>query len=231
MNAARVMVVEDEVRLARIVGSYLEHDGFSVKLVHDGAEAVKTAATFRPDVVVLDVMLPRMDGMDVCRALRAYSDCYIVMLTAREGEADKLLALSIGADDYVVKPCSPREILARVRAMLRRPRRNTPSVGQDSVAHGPVRMDGQGRRAEVSGSLLELTRTEYDLLHTLISHPGTVLTRQALIDAIWGTGWFGDEHIVDVHVANLRRKLDDTDAGAAFIRTVRGVGYGVDTYQ
>jgi DNA-binding response OmpR family regulator len=222
------LVVEDEVRLARIVGTYLEHDGFSVQLVHDGAEALGRAAAFRPDVVVLDVMLPGLDGFEVCQALRESSDCYIVMLTAREGERDKVAALSLGADDYVVKPCSPREILARVHAMLRRPRAGVPDKDLSSVIVGALRLDVGARRAEVSGRALDLTRTEFDLLRALAAAPDAVLTRSQLIRAVWGPGWFGDEHVVDVHVANLRRKLASTDAGTRLIRTVRGVGYGLE---
>ncbi|MCA0330017.1 MAG: response regulator transcription factor [Actinobacteria bacterium] len=228
MSAARVLVVEDEVRLAQIVGRYLEHDGFTVRLVHDGAQALMDAATFRPDVVVLDVMLPGADGFEVCRALRQTSDCYIVMLTAREAERDKLAALALGADDYVVKPCSPREILARVRAMLRRPRIETPGPVWPAVAIGPLWIDVEARRVEVNGQALDLTRTEFDLLHALAARPAAALTRSELIRAVWGPGWFGDEHVVDVHVANLRRKLSATPAGAGLIRTVRGIGYGLE---
>jgi DNA-binding response OmpR family regulator len=228
MSSPRVLVVEDEVRLARIVGTYLEHGGFSVQLVHDGAEALVKASTFRPDVVVLDVMLPGVDGFEVCQALRESSDCYIVMLTAREAERDKLAALSLGADDYLVKPCSPREILARVHAMLRRPRADLSARNLRIVTVGPLRLDVGARRAEVSGHALELTRTEFDLLRALAAEPNAALTRSQLIRAVWGPGWFGDEHVVDVHVANLRRKLAPTGAGAQLIRTVRGVGYGLE---
>lgn len=229
MDPARVLVVEDDARLARIVGNYLEHDGFVVQLVHDGAEAIKTSSSFRPDVVLLDVMLPRVDGMGVCRHLRASSDCYILMLTAREAEADKLLALSLGADDYVVKPCSPREILARVRAMLRRPRLSISGADRQAIVIGPVKIDIAGRRASVAGSPVELTRTEFELLLALALRPTTVQTRRELIEGVWGPDWFGDEHIVDVHIANLRRKLAETPAGAGFVRTVRGIGYGLES--
>lgn len=225
MEAVRVLVVDDEVSLARIAASYLEHEGYEVVLAHDGLEAVDVAATFRPDVVILDIMLPGLDGMEVCRRLRQSSDCYIVMLTAREDEVDKVLALAMGADDYLVKPFGPRELIARIKAMLRRPRLNTLREGSRVMAIGGLQLDPESRDVHVDGRAVELTPTEFELLSTLASRPRASFTRQQLIDAVWGRDWFGDDHIVDVHVGNLRKKLDDSPGESRFVRTVRGVGY------
>ncbi len=227
MERVRVLVVDDEVRLARIVASYLESDDYEVALAHDGLAALDLAATFRPDVVVLDVMLPGLDGVEVCRRLRQASDCYIVMLTAREDEVDKVLALSMGADDYLVKPFSPRELLARTRAMLRRPRLNALRDDHRVVEIGGLVIDLESRGVVVDGELVDLTRTEFEILITLAARPRAAFTRRQLMDAVWGRDWIGDAHIVDVHVGNLRRKLGDSPAAPRFVRTVRGVGFGM----
>lgn len=229
VDAVRVLVVDDEVPLARIVASYLEHEGYEVVLAHDGLEAVGVAATFRPDVVILDIMLPGLDGMEVCRSLRHSSDCYIVMLTAREDEVDKVLALSMGADDYLVKPFGPRELIARIKAMLRRPRLNTLREGGRVLVIGGLQIDPESRDVHVDGRAVELTPTEFELLSTLASRPRAAFTRRQIIDAVWGRDWFGDDHIVDVHVGNLRKKLDDNPGEPRFVRTVRGVGYTMGT--
>ena len=224
------MVVEDEQALASLLASYFERDGFEVSTVHDGAEAVKRAREVDPDIVVLDLGLPGMDGVEVCRQLRTFSDAYVVMLTARSDEVDKLIGLSVGADDYMTKPFSPRELMARVQAMLRRPR----PLGQpadDHPAHvfGPLRIDPVGRDVWLDGEPVALTRTEFDLLEVLSERPRMAFSRRQLIDAVWGPAWVGDEHLVDVHVGHLRRKLGDDAAQSRFIRTVRGVGYRMGT--
>jgi DNA-binding response OmpR family regulator len=225
VEAVRVLVVDDEASLARIVASYLEHEGYEVALAHDGLTAVDVAATFRPDVVILDIMLPGLDGMEVCRRLRQSSDCYIVMLTAREDEVDKVLALAMGADDYLVKPFGPRELIARIKAMLRRPRLNTMREGSRVVAIGGLRIDHESHEVHADGRAVDLTPTEFELLSTLASRPRAAFTRRKLIEAVWGRDWFGDDHVVDVHVGNLRKKLDDNPSEPRFVRTVRGVGY------
>jgi len=219
------LVVDDEASLARIVASYLEHEGYEVELAHDGCAAVDVAATFRPDIVILDIMLPGLDGMEVCRNLRQSSDCYIVMLTAREDEADKVIALAMGADDYLVKPFGPRELIARIKAMLRRPRLNRMREGLRVVAIGRLQIDPESREVLVDGRAVDLTPTEFGLLSTLASRPRAAFTRRQLIESVWGRDWFGDDHVVDVHVANLRKKLDDSPGESRFVRTVRGVGY------
>lgn len=223
---ALVLVVDDEVPLTGVVGSYLEREGFQVAVAHTGPDAVDKARNLGPVLIVLDVMLPGFDGIEVCRQVRQFSDAYIIMLTAKDEEMDKVLGLSMGADDYLVKPFSPRELIARVRAMLRRPR----ATDDEPVAlHqvGGLVMDPQGRHLTLDGSAVELTRTEFDLLAALMEHPKAVLTRRQLIDAVWGPGWYGDEHVVDVHIGHVRDKLGDDAAEPRFIRTVRGVGYGM----
>ena len=225
-DAGRVLVVDDEQALARLVGEYLTRDGFDVVIVADGPAAVDAARARPPDVVVLDLGLPGLDGVEVCRRLRTFSDCYVVMLTARADEIDKLIGLSVGADDYMTKPFSPRELVARVHAMLRRPRA-APPAGTDveALRFGSLSVDIGAREVRSDGRLVDLTRTEFDVLATLAARPRLVFTRRQLIDAIWGETWVGDEHLVDVHIGHLRRKLgDDPDAGR-FVRTVRGVGY------
>jgi DNA-binding response OmpR family regulator len=230
----RVLVVDDEQALATVIASYLEREGFAVDLAHDGPSAVAAAREHRPDLVVLDVMLPGFDGVEVCRQVRGFSDAYIIMLTARDEEVDKVVGLSVGADDYLVKPFSPRELIARVRAMLRRPRSVTgpadeadPAPESEPLAVGGLLVDTVAHRASLDGEPVDLTRTEFDLLATLAARPRAAFTRRQLIDAVWGPEWYGDEHVVDVHIGHLRRKLGDDAANPAHIRTVRGVGYGM----
>jgi len=220
------MVVEDEVSLAAVLGSYLEREGFEVHLVHDGLTAVRQARHVDPDIVVLDLGLPELDGVEVCRQIRTFSDAYVIMLTARADEVDTLVGLSVGADDYMTKPFSPRELVARLRAMLRRPR--PLGVGEDHAAartFGPLVVDPVGRDVWLEGEPVSLTRTEFDLLATLSQRPRMAFSRRQLIDAVWGPTWVGDEHLVDVHIGHLRRKLGEEAATSRFVRTVRGVGY------
>jgi DNA-binding response OmpR family regulator len=223
----RVLVVDDEAPLARLVASYLDRDGFEAKIVGDGREAIAQARAWDPAVVVLDLGLPGVDGVEVCRAVRTFSDCYIVMLTARVEEIDKLVGLSVGADDYLTKPFSPRELVARVRAMLRRPRLDASATEpeQQVSRFGELSIDVVGREVRVGGVLADLTRTEFDVLAALAAHPGMVFTRAQLIETVWGGVWLGDEHLVDVHIGHVRRKLGDDPTAPMFIRTVRGVGY------
>jgi DNA-binding response OmpR family regulator len=230
-NGYRVLVVDDEIALAKLVGSYLDRDGFEVSLAHDGGQAVELARQVDPDVMVLDLGLPVIDGVEVCRVVRTFSDCYIVMLTARTDEVDKLIGLSVGADDYLTKPFSPRELLARIRAMLRRPRAS--AVSGHSAEEGPPRVFGAlsidvaGREVRLDGEPVELTRTEFDVLEVLSGRPKLAFSRRQLIDAVWDQTWVGDEHLVDVHVAHLRRKLGDDASSPRYVRTVRGIGYRI----
>lgn len=218
----RVLIVDDEAPLAQVIASYFERDGFPVATIGDGAAAVDKVRTWDPGVLVLDLGLPGLDGMEVCRKVRTFSDCYIIMLTARADEVHKLVGLSAGADDYMTKPFSPRELLARVRAMLRRPRH---SPLPELTSFGALTMDAAAREVQVDGQPVDLTRTEFDVLAALAARPRSALSRRTLIDAVWGEGWVGDEHLVDVHVAHLRRKLGDDPSSPRFVLTVRGVGY------
>lgn len=227
VNLPRVLVVDDEAPLARLVASYLERQGFKVQVTGDGSDAISRAQQWRPGVIVLDLGLPGTEGVEVCRAVRTFSDCYIIMLTARVEEVDKLIGLSIGADDYVTKPFSPRELVARVRAMLRRPRQ---ASGHDAApSFGSLTVDVLGRESFLDGRPVQLTRTEFDVLAALATQPRVAFSRRRLIETVWGPGWVGDEHLVDVHVAHLRRKLGDDAFAPRFIMTVRGIGYRMGT--
>ena len=222
-----VLVVDDEVPLAKVVASYLEREGFAVDLAHDGPSAMDQARVLRPDLIVLDLMLPGFDGLEVCRQIRAFTDAYVIMLTARDDETDKVVALSVGADDYIVKPFSPRELIARTKAMLRRPRTPAEPEPIPALVVGALVVDPDARTVTLDGAAVELTRTEFDILAALAARPRSALTRAQIIEHVWGGEWFGDEHVVDVHVGHLRRKLHDDAAEPRFVRTVRGVGYGM----
>jgi DNA-binding response OmpR family regulator len=222
----RVLVVDDERSLAKVVASYLERDGYQAQCAFDGPAALSAARAYEPDVVVLDLMLPGLDGVEVCRQLRTFSDCYVIMLTARTDEVDKLVGLGVGADDYLTKPFSPRELVARVRAMLRRPRAGGGWLKEEPPRRfDTLQIDVAAREVHLDGRAVPLTRTEFDLLAVLSARPKIVFGRAQLIAAVWGEGWVGDEHLVDVHIGHLRRKLGDDPAAPRFIRTVRGVGY------
>ncbi len=226
----RALVVDDEEPLADVVASYLRRDHFEVTVCHSGAEALAAAREVDPDVVVLDLGLPGIDGLEVCRQMRNFSDAYVVMLTARDSEVDTIVGLSVGADDYLTKPFSPRELVARIRAMLRRPRSVAAPVPhgggeQPPRVFGSLSIDLAGREAFIDGEPVALTRTEFDILAALSSRPGVVWSRRQLIDAVWGEPWVGNDHLVDVHVGHVRRKLGDDPADSRFLHTVRGVGY------
>jgi DNA-binding response OmpR family regulator len=222
-------VVDDERALADLVGSYLTRDGFEVSMAHDGQQAIDQARQVDPDIMVLDLGLPRIDGVEVCRIVRTFSDCYVIMLTARTDEIDKLIGLSVGADDYLTKPFSPRELLARIQAMLRRPRTSTvseqPSQEAPPRMFGALSIDVAARDVQLDGEAVPLTRTEFDLLEALSRRPNMVFSRRQLIDEVWDQSWFGDEHLVDVHVGHLRRKLGDDPGSPRYVCTVRGIGY------
>jgi DNA-binding response OmpR family regulator len=221
-HPARILVVDDEVPILDLVRGYLERDGFVVDTAADGPAGLAAVRSGNPDVVVLDVMLPGLDGIEVCRQLRTFSDAYVLMLTARGEEIDRIMGLTVGADDYLVKPFSPRELVARVKALLRRPRGAASVTG---AAPPGLDIDESRRTVRVDGTLVELTALEFDLLAVLARDPGVVVRRQAFLDRAWGRAYVADDHLVDVHVANLRRKLGDDPAQPRFIETVRGVGY------
>lgn len=231
MNAPtrRAVVVEDERPLARLVAGYLEREGYDVTPCHDGDAAGGVLRAVDPDLVVLDLGLPGRDGVDVCRELRTWSDAYVVVLTARSGESQVLDAFAAGADDYVTKPFSPRELAARVRALQRRPVRAPGAAAPPPVVHGVLTVDVGAGEARVDGEPVALTPTELRLLAALATEPGRTFRREDLLGAVWGAPWVGDAHAADVHVANLRRKLGDDAATQRFVRTVRGVGYRMGT--
>ena len=224
MTGIRVLVVDDEAPIIELVRGYLEREGMDVLAASDGQTALDLIRERTPDVVVLDVNLPTLDGFEVLRRARAFSDAYVIMLTARAEEIDRIVGLSVGADDYLVKPFSPRELVARIRALLRRPRVST-DPGAEAWRAGALTVDPRRRAVTLRGSPVLLTVIEFELLATLIREPGVVHTRQQLLDRAWGADYIGDEHVVDVHLANLRRKLGDDAARPTFIETVRGIGY------
>ena len=218
--------MDDEPSLTRVVAGYLEHEGFTVTTAPDGEQALASARRDPPDVVVLDLMLPGIDGIEVCRQLRTFTDAYVIMLTARSEEVDTLIGLSVGADDYMTKPFSPRELTARIRSLLRRPRTSGHSAGDLQVRTiGDLSLDAQSRQVHVGQTPVELTRTEFDLLAALTERPKLAYTRTQLIERVWGPDWVGDEHLVDIHIAHIRAKLGDDAATPRFVMTVRGVGY------
>jgi DNA-binding response OmpR family regulator len=220
----RVLVVDDEPPIVELLTGYLVREGWSVGTAPDGPTALEAVRALDPDVVVLDVMLPGIDGFEVCRQLRAFSDAYVLMLTARGEEIDRIVGLTVGADDYLVKPFSPREVVARIKALQRRPRRAAGGDTGGSLPDG-LEVDQARRIVRVDGTPAELTALEFNLLAVLASGPGMVVTRQTLLGTLWGAEYAGDDHLVDVHVANLRRKLGDDPASPRFVETVRGVGY------
>lgn len=229
-STPRALVVDDEEPLARLVADYLTRDGFAADVALDGERALELARIQRPDVVILDLMLPGIDGMEVCRRLRTFSDAYVIMLTARTEEIDKLIGLAVGADDYVTKPFSPREVAARAKAMLRRPRGGPNDSTETAVRQfGDLIIDSAAREATVAGAPVDLTRLEFDLLDTLSARPRVAFSRRQLVERVWDGDWFGDDHIVDVHIVRLRRKLGDDAANPRYVLTVRGVGYRMGT--
>ncbi len=222
-----VLVVDDEQNLVELIRGYLEREGMSVLTAGDGLSALDLAREGQPDVIVLDLMLPGLDGLEVCRRLRQFSDAYVLMLTAKAEEVDKIVGLSVGADDYLTKPFSPRELVARVKAMLRRPRRAADDGATADAAplrFGDLAVDVARREALLRGELVPLTAREFDLLAALAAHPNRVFTRPQLLERVWGAEYY-DDHVVDVHVANLRRKLEDDASNSQYVQTVRGVGY------
>ncbi|HYK94303.1 MAG TPA: response regulator transcription factor [Candidatus Dormibacteraeota bacterium] len=218
-----VLVVDDEPKIARLARDYLEHAGYAVLIAGDGPSAVQVARTRHPDLVVLDLGLPRLDGLEVLRSIRSTGAMPVVVLTARDTELDKLLGLELGADDYVTKPFSPRELVARVRAVLRRSER-APETG-DRIAVGDLVLDVPRMRATVAERPIELTPTEFSLLATLARHPGRVFTRSQLLDAAHGEAFEAYERAIDAHVKNIRRKLEPEPARPRYLLTVYGVGY------
>ncbi|BBE24458.1 putative sensory transduction protein [Arthrobacter sp. MN05-02] len=252
-DARVALIIEDDADVRQLLVMTLGMNGFVTIEAENGRQGVALVRERQPDLVTLDLNLPDIDGVEVCRQIRPITDAYVIMITARQDEIDRLIGLEIGADDFVVKPFSPREVGARVNAMFRRPRSTVRSVsqpllvpggngadapqpvaapaiaapepGEGFLTHGPISIDTEGRIATLEGVELPLTRIEFDLLATLVSGPRRVWQRETLLSRIWGDGWVNDQHLVEVHIRNLRKKLGEDTKAPRFIRTVRGVGY------
>jgi DNA-binding response OmpR family regulator len=220
-----VLVVDDEEAIAEAVRARLESEGYDVVVAADGPEAIELAAGVRPDLVVLDLMLPGMDGLEVCREIQRESWVPVLMLTARTEEADKVAGFAVGADDYLTKPFSLRELAVRVRAILRRVDRIRASSTTEPLGRGPLEIDPSRRRVTVDGAEVTLTPLEFEILLTLARDPGVVFTREQLMDRVWGYRDYAGGRVVDSHVARIRRKLGEDGVEPRFIRTVHGVGY------
>jgi len=219
----RILVVEDEANIASFVAMYLQKAGFEVGVAANGTEALEKAGADQPSLIVLDLMLPDLDGIDVCRRIRARSEVPILMLTARDEDVDKIIGLEVGADDYLTKPFNPRELVARVKSILRRSTARRTLLEGGALEHGALRIDSGRREVTVAGEEIQLAPKEFDLLWELLDHRGLVLTRDQLLERVWGYTFAGDTRTVDVHVGQLRRKLGE----ACPIVTVWGVGYKV----
>lgn len=220
--AYKILVVDDEVTLLSTVRAYLEQEGYTVQTAADGRSALHLFRDFQPDLVVLDIMLPEVDGLEVLRQLRQTSDVFVIMLTAKADEADKVIGLSLGADDYITKPFSPRELVARIKASLRR---LGGSSTKKELVSAHLRVDEEARLAWKEGQPLDLTPIEFDLLHTLMRHHGRALSREQLIEQVWGYDYYGDDRVVDVHIGRLRKKVESDPAEPTLIATVWGAGY------
>jgi DNA-binding response OmpR family regulator len=225
VNARSVLVVEDEEAIAEAVRARLASEGFRVRVALDGPQALEEAAAERPDLVVLDLMLPGMDGLEVCRELQRNEWVPVLMLTARTDEADKVAGFAVGADDYLTKPFSLRELVARVRAILRRMERIKGMSSSEPIARFDLAIDAARRRVTRGGQEVQLTPLEFEILHTLARTPGVVFSRDQLMDRVWGYRDYAGGRVVDSHVARIRRKLEDEAAEPRYIRTVHGVGY------
>ncbi len=221
--AEKILIVEDERNIASFVSMYLKKERYTVDIARDGAEALAKFESTKPDLMVLDLMLPDMDGLEICRQIRSSSDVPILMLTARDDDVDKIVGLEVGADDYLTKPFNPRELVARIKTILRRSATTARRPQEAAMEHGNVRIDAGRREVTVRGEQVQLAPKEFDLLWELLDHRGLVLTRDQLLERVWGYTFAGDTRTVDVHVRQLRRKLGD-DCPVA---TVWGVGYKV----
>ena len=217
----RILVVDDERSILELVTAYLAKEGYEVLTAEDGPSGLKAARTFKPDLIVLDIMLPGIDGIELLQQLRRESDVYTIMLTAKSEEIDKIVGLSVGADDYVTKPFSPRELVARVKAALRRLQTNQMDLETSLLNFQHVRIDLGSHRVWIDEEPVELTGTEFDIVKVLAQHPHRVLSREQILEQVWGGSFYGEERVVDVHIGHIRQKLGRPE----LIQTVRGVGY------
>lgn len=235
MRSETILVVEDDVPIVELIDKYLSAEGFVVHSAYDGPTALKQARALKPDLIVLDVMLPGMDGFEVCRRIQQESDVYVLMLTARAEEMDKVVGLSVGADDYLTKPFSPRELVARVKAILRRHRKRDEHEGtapeRQSLRLDNMVINPDSREVSYRDKPVELTQREFELLYTLAEQPGRVFSRDQLLERVWGHDFAGIDRVVDVTIGILRRKLEDDPADPALIQTVRGIGYKLSAHR
>lgn len=232
MQSATILVVDDESPIVDLISSYLRNEGFSVHSAANGPQAIEQARALRPDLIVLDVMLPGIDGVELCRRIQQELDVYVLMLTARAEEIDTIVGLSVGADDYMTKPFSPRELVMRVKAILRRSRPHTPiqsmtarTLQRPSLHFDDLQIDPETREVLLVGAVVDLTPREFDLLYALAEQPGRVFSRDQLLERVWGHDFVGVDRVVDVHIGLLRRKLERENDATDLIVTIRGVGY------
>jgi DNA-binding response OmpR family regulator len=227
----RALVIEDAADVRLLLSEVLRRSGFEVREAANGKQGLARVTEVRPDLITLDLILPDIDGIEVCRRLRTMTNAYVIMLTARIEEVDRLVGLEVGADDYMTKPFSPREFRARVAAMFRRPRTGAELAGESgdggtpTLEFGDLVVDKEGREVHLAGTPVDLTRIEFDLLAVLASNPRRVWERETLTRRVWRTEWLENDHVIDVHIANLRRKLGDDPRSGRWIRTIHGVGY------
>ncbi len=225
MTGQRILVVDDEPQVLEVLKLYLSRDGFRVNTATDGQAALTAFESHAPDLVVLDLMLPKIDGLDVFKRLRAKRAVPIIMLTAKGDELDRVLGLELGADDYIVKPFSPREVVARVKNVLRRATSSAEESSENALAFNGLRIDPRTREVEINNRQVELTGKEFDLLYFLAQHPGQVFTRAQLLDKVWGYQFYGDASTVTVHIRRLREKIEMNPAEPRYLATVWGIGY------
>lgn len=221
VSKARILVVDDEQNILDLITAYLQKEGFEVRTAMDGPSGLKAVRVYKPDIIVLDILLPGMDGLEVLSELRRESDAYVIMLTAKSEETDKIVGLSVGADDYLTKPFSPRELMARIKAVLRRMREGGSRLEGSALAYARLRIDSSARQVWADDIEIELTAIEFDLLRVLAENPGIVLSREQILEKVWGYDYYGEMRVVDVHIGHIRQKLGMED----IISTVRGVGY------
>ena len=221
MSVPKILVIDDEPSIQTLVTAYLNAEGYEYRVAGDGPGGLAAIRTFNPDLVILDVMLPGMDGIELLTRLRQESDVYVILLTARSEETDKIVGLSVGADDYLTKPFSPRELVARIKAALRRIQGTGLPLPSTQLTFAHIRIEPAARRIWANDNLVDLTTVEFDLFHILAQHQGMVLSREQLLEKVWGYDYFGDTRVVDVHIGHIRQKLGDD----RWIETIRGVGY------
>lgn len=225
MTTPKILIIDNEQSIIKLISAYLRPEGYQVHTASDGPTGLKAARSLRPDLIVLDIMLPGLDGIELLTQLRRESDVYVIMLTAKTEETDKIIGLSVGADDYLTKPFSPRELVARIKAALRRYGHSSGLFEGRVLNFKHLRIDPDARQVWKDGRSVELTAIEFDLLYALAKHQSRVLSREQLLEQVWGHDFYGEARVVDVHLGHIRKKIETTPTQPKFIVTVRGVGY------